>query len=171
MRVAVTALLLAACSGGPPPLVSQPAQVGDLRFEAPDDWLHSEAREGSRNVARWTPKGNPDKVVISVFRTELRADHGQAGPAEIEHMLAEAQRALPHGDIGASHEYHTARGLAGFQVESDFVPAGLHARYHRVHTVLVDGPALIHVLYTARSRDAEQPAYRLVLDSIHREEG
>lgn len=171
MRVAATALLLAGCSSGPAPLVTQSAHLGDLGFEAPDEWLHSEAREGSRDVARWMPKDNPDKVVISVFRTELRADHSQASAHQIEHMLVEAQRALPHADTSASGEYHTARGLAGFQIESDFVPDGLHVTYHRVHTVLVDGPALIHVLYTARSRDAEQPAYRLVLDSIHRQEG
>jgi hypothetical protein len=171
MKAAAIVFLLAACGSTSSALESQPAKLGDLRFEAPGEWTHNEVREGSRLIARWLPSDNPDKVVVSVIRTELRADHRDAKPDEIQTMLANAQRLLPHAQIGATHEVHTARGLSGFEVEADFVPPGERAPYHRIHAVLIDGPATIHVLFTARTAGAERDAFRLVLDSVRREEG
>jgi len=140
MRAAAIALLVTACGSTSSLVESQPAQLGDLRFDAPDEWSHNEVREGSRLIARWLPSDNPNKAVVSVIRTELRADHRDATPDEIETMLADAQRSLPHAQIGARHALHTARGLDGFEVESEFVPPGERTSYHRIHAVLVDGP-------------------------------
>jgi hypothetical protein len=171
MKCLALVVLVAACGSTSSLVESQPAKLGDLRFEAPEEWAHHEVHEGSRLISRWMPNDNPDKVVISVIRTELRVDHRDAKPEEIETMLADAQRSLPHARIGATREVHTASGLSGFEVESDFVPTGERATYHRIHAVLLDGPATIHVLYTSRASDAERPALGLVLGSIHREEG
>jgi hypothetical protein len=63
----------------------------------------------------------------------------------------------------------TARGLVGARVDLDFVPPGQPSRYRRVHVVLVDGSALVHVLYTAKHADVEGDAIGVVLDNLQHE--
>lgn len=48
---------------------------------------------------------------------------------------------------------------------------GLSAHYHRVHVVLVDGAALVHVLYTARTPESGHLVLHEVLDTIQEGEG
>jgi hypothetical protein len=152
-------------------LASQAAVLGDVRYEAPAGWKQSHAREGSRLVARWAPDDASDTEVVSVFRTELRADKRAASLDDMQKMLVEAQRAMPHERTTEPHTFKTRAGLDAIEISVDFVPAQRKTTYRRVHAVVVSGSAILHVLYTAPTGDPDLRAYHMVLDTIHREEG
>jgi hypothetical protein len=86
-----------------------------------------------------------------------------AGQSTLESMLARAN-ALPDAHVTRLAPITTQQGLVGARIELDYAPPGTRLRYHRVHAVLVDGDALVHVLYTALDPDAD--ALRLVLATI-----
>lgn len=165
-------LLVAACGASQDArLSSESATLGDVRYDAPSGWNHSKLREGSRLVARWVAPGADDKQVVSVIRTQLRADKRSASLDDMQAMLAEAQRGLPHASASKPRRFKTHEGLDAIEVSVDFVPPEQRESYHRVHAFVIDGPALIHVLYTARTNDPDLRAFELVLDSVHRVEG
>ena len=106
---------------------------------------------------------------LTIVRTDQSPQIARAGRERLAQLLAQAQFSLPHVRTTAVTPVTTAKGLSGIRVTIDFVPAGESVIYHRVHVLLVDGDALVSVLYTAR--EPEQHALELVLDTIHREEG
>lgn len=149
---------------------SEPAKLADLTFDAPD-WQRLDSKSPGHAIARLAPADNERKESISIIRTELQPTLRDAGPAELEKVLVEAQQTLPSVKVGAPTRFSTHVGLRAIQVESDFVPRGASGTYHRVHAIVVDGTALVHVLYTARDPDPDLKAFHLVLDSIRRGEG
>jgi len=172
MRHAALLLCITACGASQDaPLSSESATLGDVRYDAPAGWKHSRLREGSRLVARWVAPNAEDKEVVSVIRTELRADKRSASLDDVQAMLAEAQRRLPHAHASVPRRFKTHEGLDAIEVTVDYVPPEQRESYHRVHALVIDGSALVHVLYTARTSDPDLRAFELVLDSIHREEG
>jgi hypothetical protein len=88
---------------------------------------------------------------------------------QLTEILTSAQGVLPEASVHHPVAGQTKKHLPEVEITSDFVPAGLHASYHRVHAVVMDGDALIHVLYTARTPDPNLTVFRQIVDSIHQE--
>jgi hypothetical protein len=106
---------------------------------------------------------------VTVIRTSLASKRVQPEVGAVEKLLLEAQRALPKAHVGPVTEFKTASGLAALRVEADFVPTGQSKLYHRVHSIVIDGTTLIHVLYTAATPDPGAAAVNMVVDTIHEE--
>ena len=162
-------LVFALCSCGSS--AEPPASLGDLRYAAPPSWQQHDINDRERLIARWVPDDNVNKESISVIRTQLRPTLKSAQAPAFESLLAEAQKTLPNGHVSAPTMLRTSKGLSAIRIDADFVPAGLRASYHRVHAIVVDGSALVHVMYTAKTPDPDLKIFHLVLDTIHREEG
>ena len=153
------------CSSSSPSDATQ--TLGDLQYAPPPStWNHRDTKEISRLVSRWTPEANANKESISIIRTSARANVKAAPPAQLEAMLAEAQRSLPAPTLRAPTMAKTKQGLQEVEIVADFVPPGLKDSYHRVHALIVDGDVLINVLYTARTPDPGLAVFHQVVDSI-----
>ena len=164
-------LLLAFVLGCSPTNTSITDQIlGDLRYDAPPDstWDHQDTKEIGRQISRWMPIENGNKESISIIRTTIDGRLKDASPAQLETVLAEAQRSLPAPSVLAPTMTKTKQGLQEVEVVADFVPSGLKSSYHRVHAMIVDGDVLIHVLYTARTPDPTLAMFRQVVDTIRR---
>ena len=162
------AAAVGACTGAP----DQHVRLGTLAFDVPGGW--HDTRETRRGVltAVWAPEDNARKESVTVIRSELAPNVAGAAaqsPALVAQLAEQAQAGLADARITPATTYTVASGLAGVRLDVEFVPPGLRERYHRVHIVLVDRTALVHVLYTARSAEANPPALGLVLRSLREE--
>ena len=170
MRAQRAALLLFVAACGSSPITPQHATMAELTFDTPADWRRSDINRRGTVTSVWTPSDdNADKESIVVTRTELVPHVATAGPQTIERLLLRAA-ALPGARARNAQPYATPRGLHGARIELDFVPPGRTQRYHRVHVVLVEGTALVHVMYTAANPDDDERALELVLSTIRRSE-
>ena len=93
-----------------------------------------------------------------------------AKPDAIHDLLVQAEHGLNEVSSTNAVPIKSVGGFSGFQIESDFTAAN-RERYHRVHAVLLDGDALVHVFYVAAHPDENRESYRLVLNSITNEKG
>lgn len=148
----------------------QHARLGSVGFDVPADWDRTDSARRGVATAEWRPRTNTRKEAITVIRTEMSPAVAKAGPTAIERHLAAAQRSLPQ--VRASHvkRFTTSSGLEGARVELEFVPPGQQAKYRRIHVVVADGAALVHVLYTAKNSDRAQAAIDLVLANLKHED-
>jgi hypothetical protein len=168
----VRALLLLAVVACSTPKATEPdhVHVVGVGFQATlGGWGHKDATEIGRVVSRWTPDANSNKESISIIRTALPPRLHGATVDQLTELLQSAQGVLSEPSMHAPTAVHTKMNLQEVEIISDFVPAGLKSSYHRVHAVLIDGDALIHVLYTARSPDPNLTVFHQIVDSIHQE--
>jgi hypothetical protein len=162
----VASALAIGCSGPS----NQHVRLGSLGFDVPGGWHNVDEVRRGVVTSVWTPDGNDRKESVTVIRTELAPNVANASAGLVAQLAEQAQRSLTDARITQAVALSTAGGLSGVRIEVDYVPPGLHERYHRVHIVLVDKRTLVHVLYTAHEPDAHSEAFNLVLRSI-REEG
>jgi len=167
MRCLTLVALIAACSSSEPP--REHVQLGPLTFDVPADWSRVEANRRGVSTAIWSPPENVRKETLTVTRSLLVPVTAQAGPLVLQEQLARANT-LPGAKRSGVEFFVSQQGLNGARVELDYVPPNSSERYHRIHAVLVDGDALVHVLYTARDPDTELAALQLVLATIRHEE-
>lgn len=147
---------------------TQSVEVASVAFDVPATWQRHDANRRGVAIAEWIPDENGRKESVTVIRTETSPAVAKAGTASVEPLLIAAQKSLANVRASRVKRVTTARGMSGARVDIEFVPSGLEDRYHRTHVVLVDGSALVHVLYTARAPNAA--VLELVLASIHHEE-
>ena len=146
------------------------ATLDDLAYHVPADWTeHGGAKLPGVTTAVWTPQENPNKESVEIIRSDARRD-APVDATQLGDLLVAAQRSLPQGHTSPSKTFTTAGGGIGVELETDFVPPGLHRTYHRVHAVFVDRGVVVHVLYTAATPDSARKAFDTILHSIHREE-
>jgi len=166
-------VLLAACATSDS-IEKQSAKLGGYAYEAPASWHGADTREPRSVTTSWAPSAedNAHKESLVVIRTQLDPALAKAGVPEVERLLIAAQRELPHLHLaGATTKFVTDKGLTALRLDSEFVPPGLTATYHRTHVALLDGTTLIHLIYTTTDLSTEGQALVLVLQSIHRGEG
>jgi hypothetical protein len=147
----------------------QPGQLGNLHFNAPLHWTHTDSNARSQPTSVWVPEDNPNKESVEIVRAKLGpglSDHDLPG---LESALEHAQIGLPEVRVGSPTSFLTARGRMAVMVPVDFVPHGASQRYRRLHAMVVDGKSLIHVLYTAAVADDSASAFQTVLQSIYSE--
>lgn len=163
--VGIVALVATACGGGS---THRHVAIANLSYDVPADWQFADTTGRGLMESVWTPDGdNQRKESVTVIRSERSPATAHAGASTIERLLRDSllgARILTTGPIT------TLRGLSGVRVETDFVPPGLSTSYHRVHVVLVDGPVLVHVMYTSKTPDVNAEAFNLVLRTIQHEE-
>ena len=169
MRALTLAACLAGCGTATPQ--TQDGHLAEFRFVVPSGWKKHQVNAGSREVSRWVPESNDGKESISLIRTALRSDVHTRDSAALLELLGDAQRSLPHGQFGQASRLSTSNGMRTLVVAGDFEPAGTTHRYHRVHALVIDGSAVVHVLYTAETPDPDLKVFHAVVDSLHREEG
>ena len=161
----VMALALAAgCGGG-----TDRAELATLSFEAPRTWQRTDTHGSGSVTAVFAPGDNARKETVTVIRTELGPIAAQYSTATLTQLLTGTQTGLRNARTQAITRVATDSGLHGLQVVVDYVPTGLARPYHRVHAVLLDGTALVHVLYTALAPDPELAAFRQVLSTLREE--
>ena len=147
---------------------SQVAQLGPVSFEIPEPWRRSDTSRPGSMTSVWTPPSNARKESVSVIRSE----RSQASLRQIEQQLVGAQQSLRGGRISTVTPVTTEQGLRGSRIEVRFRPdlPGTNERmYRRIHVVLVEEDALIHVLYTSAMVDGDLAALDLVLATIRQE--
>jgi hypothetical protein len=154
--------VVSACESGTPAV--QHAQLASLAFDVPSDWHRNDTSRNGLDTSVWTPEDNEHKESVAVMRTVLGLP---ASLPEIETLLEQSKRSMRGASAGSITPIVTARGLVGARLELDYLPLEKHQPYHRVHVVLLDGSALVHVLYTAQAPDAGLGAFTTVLSSIH----
>jgi hypothetical protein len=147
----------------------QQAQLGNLHYNAPRDWNHTDSNARSQPTSLWVPEENPHKESVEVIHTHLGPGLDGNNLTALENALEHAQIALPKAHVGSPTMFVTARGRTAIVVSADFVPAGANQPYHRVHAMIVDGKDVVHVLYTAAVADESESAFETVLQSIHSE--
>lgn len=146
----------------------QHVRFASLAFDVPGDWRHIDTTRRGIVTSIWSPQDNDGKESVTVIRTDLAPSAARAGAPTLERLL-ESANALDAQHTDAT-SVTTQNGLAGARIETDYVPPGMERSYHRVHVVLVDGHALVHVMYTAARADRSMEALNMVLTSIHHEE-
>ncbi len=166
---------LAACGNGNasyPERDTQHAKLGSLGFEVPSEWHNELTTQPGLDSVTWTPAAtsNERKESVVVIRSERSPIISKAGQPALERMLAGAQKSLRNARISTVTPITTGEGLTGARIEVDYVPPGLAATYHRVHVMVLDGSAVINVLYTARDPDPNLEVLDIVLASIRHEE-
>jgi hypothetical protein len=161
---------LAACSGTS---TRQSVKFSRLSFEMPEDWSHKDTLLRGSATSVWTPDDNVRKESVTVIRTIFAPAVAQAGSPALDSILANAESSLPGAKAMPVAPFLTRSGLPGARIDVEYVPPGQRERYHRVHVVLVDHErsSLIHVLYTARTPDAELSVLDTVLATIREGEG
>ena len=134
-------------------------------------------------VLRWTVAFAGSVGIIAVIYhlgTDLSKhmrEHLERCVSDFDLMYGDELAQLP-GEVGLTgvrmgRPFHVqaAAGLVGFEIETDYHPFDDKREYHRVHAVLVDGDALVHVFYVAGTPDAASTTFQLVLNSLRNEEG
>jgi hypothetical protein len=147
----------------------QHVEFARLSFDVPGDWHHSDNIFKGVSTSVWTPEANDDKESITVIRSEIAPALEHASESQLASLLQRAQN-FAAARVSTAVATTTPSGFSGARVEVDYVPPGLHERYHRVHVVLLDGASVIHVMYTAKHADPKFTALNTVLGTI-REEG
>ena len=163
-------LFVTACtSHAAEPPDSQAVKQGEFAYRVPEGWLRHDQTTRTSSTAEWTPEDNPRKEALTVIRTGLDPRRPRMGLSTIQQLVVDAQRGLPAVHVGDVSHFTTRSGLDGVRVDTEFTPPGAAHPYHRVHSVIVDGATLVHVLYTASSPDPQALALEMVLDTIHEE--
>lgn len=159
-------LLLAAsaCGGG-----SDRAELASLSFEPPPTWQRTDSHARGSAIAVYVPTANPRRESVTIIRTEVGAIATRYSSATLAQLLAGAQSALRDARTSAISPITTDSGLAGLQIVVDYLPPGATQPYHRVHAVLADGTALVHLVYTAATPDPDLAAFRQVLATLREE--
>lgn len=159
-------LFVASCGSGS----GNHVEVGSVSFDLPQSWRQTDSSKGKATpMGVFAPETNDAKETITVIRAPLGPIAEHYGAERLGRFLEGAQRTLP--DARASHltAVSTEHGLAGMRIDVDFARRGTSERYHRIHVVLADGQALVHVMYTARTPDTDLKSLQLVLDSLREE--
>ena len=156
--------LAAGCGGG-----ADRAELASLSFEAPRAWQRTDTHGNGSVTAVFTPGDNARKETVTIIRTELGPIAKHYSTATLTQLLAGTQTGLRDARASAITRVSTESGLQGLQVVVDYVPSGLARSYHRIHAVLLDGTALVHVLYTALAPDPELGAFHQVLATLREE--
>ena len=164
MRLALLATVTVGCSGG-----AARAELSSLSFEAPASWQRTDSQSRGTATAVFTPVGNARKESVTVIRTEVGPIATHYSTATLTQLLAGAQSALASAHASPIARVSSDSGLEGMQIVVDYVPPGLAQPYRRIHAVLSDGTALVHVMYTALSPDPELGAFRQVLATLREE--
>lgn len=147
----------------------QHVEWAHLEFDVPGDWTHHEKIFKGVATSVWTPfEGNDGKESLTIIRTELVPNTAHATEAQIADLLRRAQN---FGKATTPIAVNLPSGLSGARVEVDYVPPGLHDKYRRIHVVLIDGASLVHVMYTAKTIDAQFTTLNFVLGSLREGEG
>jgi hypothetical protein len=168
MRLAMKALALtitASCSSSPD---LQLGELGAMQYTVPFDWRLAKSFDRPSKSVEWRPVDNNEakQSVTILLPTPLPA-MASAAPGTIERLLSEAQASLPaQVAFDAPTRFTTKQGLVGVRLEGNFVPNGKTETYHRIHAVVIDGDALVHVLATGVEIDRQ--AFDDVVDSLHR---
>jgi hypothetical protein len=165
-RIAFAVLAALAACGSDETLPREQARLASLAFDVPADWTRSDSSRRGVATAEWQPADNDRKEAITVIRTKLSPAVAKAGANALDAYLVASQRALPDARTSRPQPVVTPRGLAGRRIDVDFIPSGQQDRYRRVHVVLTDGDALVHVLYTAKHLDPALTALDLVLSNL-----
>ena len=165
-RILPALVVASACSSSGPAL--DKATIGNLAFGAPSGWEKRDVSNKQRAMLEWVPSAddNDRKESITVIRADRPAT-AKATPAQLQHMLVEAQRGMTNATFAAPVSFTTRHGFRGVRVEGEFAPPGQSVRYRRIHAAFVDGTTVVNVLYTARDPDLEN--FESVLDSFFRE--
>ena len=140
-----------------------------LGYDAPIGWTATKTQTHTSQTATWTPADNAAKESVSVVWTAVLPL--PTNPEQISELLVQSEPGLHDAKVSKPVAITSGRGLSGFQIESDFTAGGIAHRYHRVHAVLLDGNALVHVFYVAGDPDEKLESYRLVLNSVTNVEG
>ena len=157
--------LVAACQGSGPE--HQHAKLGSIGYDVPADW---QRRDMGARETLWTPQDNARKESVAIVRADLDPALAKAGPTALQKLLLKAQGSLANAKVSAIDPIATSEGLQGFRVSVDFAPLGpTKPHYTRIHTLLVDGKTLVHVMYTAASPDPESQAMKMAVDTAHTE--
>ncbi len=143
-------------------------QVGSIAFKSLG-WNRTDTHGRRTDTAVFTPAANGRKESITVIRTELGPIAEHYTPEMLTALLTKAQSTFAQAKATPVARLTTSEGLSGVRVEVDYVPPGLSQSYHRVHVVLAQKTALVHVLYTAASPEAEQSMLQRVVDTLHEE--
>ena len=168
MRALLLLGLLASCASTEP-MPSRAERLGPLAFDVPLEWTRADFTDRGTRTSVWTPPSNERKESIAVIRVERAAMKVKG--ASLVSLVEAAQGSLAGARIVKLEPLSTGRGLTGAQASLSFVPRGKTTAYHRVQATLVDGDALIHVFYTAVDPDDTIEPFRLVVESLRREEG
>jgi hypothetical protein len=155
--------LAAACSSSSSAV--ERATIGSLAFDAPGGWTRRDLSTHQRAMVEWRPADHEREESVAVVRVE-RPALAKGKDSQLERLLQEAQANLPRGTFGQPARFSTKHGLWGVRIEGELVQPGQTVPVHRLHAVLVEGTALVHVIYTARELDRE--AFELVVDSMRR---
>ncbi len=145
------------------------AKLGDLEYAIPAGWTSKDLSEHQTKIIVWAPSDNPRKETVALMRTRDLPTAVKSDFAHLQQFLLDTEKSLPNGRFGSAHRLSTKHGLVGMRVDGEFVPDGTKASYRRIHAVLIDGTALVHILYTARDADAK--TFDLVLDSLTKKAG
>lgn len=160
--VLAAALAAASCNS----TSRQKVEFAHLEFDMPGDWQHQDQSFKGVATTTWMPEDNVDaKESLVVIRTELVPALGQTSEAQLAALLEHAQQ-FAGARVSPVVAAKTASGFVGARAEVDYVPPGLTERYHRIHVMLVDDGALLHVLYTAKRPDPQLTALNTVLATI-----
>jgi hypothetical protein len=140
--------------------------LDSLRFEVPTQWQRHDTHLSGVTTSVFTPPENTRRESLTVIRTHGALGVARGSEADLVRLLATAESfaGAPSGPVSA---ISTGQGMRGARIELDYVPPGLRQSYHRIHVVVLDGDALVHVLYTALSPDLD--ALALVLSTLHHE--
>jgi len=121
-------------------------------------------------TAVFAPAVNGRRETVTVIRTDLGPIATNYTPEFLSRLLLDSQAGLANARISPVASLTTVRGLVGFRIEVDYVPPGRAEHYQRVHAVFSNGgTALISVLYTAASPEAELSVFQHVVDTLHEE--
>ena len=135
-------------------------------FDVPTSWRRADTHMRGVTSAVFTPEENPRHESLTIIRTQRGIPLAHGNEADLLRLLNSAE-SLPGAQARPAASITTNHGMRGARVEFDYVPPGRTQSYHRVHVVVLDGDALVHVLYTAQTPDAD--AMALVLSTLHHE--
>lgn len=164
----VAAAAAPACSSGDAVAVQWQTLDG-LNYAVPTEWVSIDQSEQFRKVVVWAPPSNTSKQTVSVIRTRPTPSVTSVGLPKMERLLAATLAGLPSSKFSAPEKIVTAKGLAGMRARGEFLPQGATQHYIREHAVLLDGDALVHVMFTAQDANTSRESMQVVLDTLHRE--
>lgn len=164
----VLVAILASCGESAPAVSWQ--TVEGLQYAVPLGWSVRDQSEQTRKILVWTPDDNDQKESVTIIKTQSLVSTTNGGLPRLQGLLAAASAGLPASSFTKPTKVVTSRGLVGMRVDGQFVPSAIAAPYRRIHVVMLDGRALIHLLFTSKDMTAEPEGLRIVLETLHRTE-
>lgn len=151
-RQVLLALAFSGCAASAS--LEQPTLAGNIEIRAPTGWSAHDYSENAHTVLQWTAPPDDDARGTSVLVARVeRSPLANVTDMELGQWLANAQQKLPRASFGKPIPFVTGNGFPGVRIEGEFVPPNRHAAYRRLHAVIVDNTALIHLIYTAKQID------------------